>query len=150
MGVALRSYQGYERGEAEPSLQVLLGLVARGWSAHWLLTGEGEERAGAAFDRDSRPSGSVEAGVSHTMNLEVLRMAVGLADQLRGSLDARDYAEMLSLIYDLVLEGLPEAQIVSIAGRQASSRRFSGDKGSSQGSVSASDGAGKASRKAGG
>ncbi len=44
LGVALRSYQGYERGEAEPSLQVLRGLVAQGWSAHWLLTGEGPER----------------------------------------------------------------------------------------------------------
>lgn len=150
LGVALSSYQNYERGEREPSLHVLCEIVARGWSAHWLLTGEGPEtRAAAAFDRDSRPAGSVEAGVSHTMNLDVLRMAVGLADQLLGRTTPPDYAEIVSLIHDLVLEGLPEAQIVSIAGRQASSRRVAGGAGSSQGSAAAPASAVEASRKTG-
>jgi hypothetical protein len=154
LGVPLRTYQNYERGEREPSLDVLGGLVAKGWSAHWLLTGEGPERAetrtAAAFDRDSPPTGSVEAGVSHTMNLDVLRMAVGLADQLLGRTTPPEYAEIVSLIHDLVLEGLPEAQIVSIAGRQASSRRGSGGTGSSLGSAAAPADAAGVARKAGG
>lgn len=44
LGVGLSSYQNYERGEREPTLQLLGQLVAQGWSAHWLLTGEGPER----------------------------------------------------------------------------------------------------------
>lgn len=149
LGVALRTYQNYERGEREPSLEVLGGLIARGWSANWLLTGEGPERATAAFDTDSRPAGSVEAGVSHTMNLDVLRMAVGLADRLLGRETPPDYAEIVSLIHDLLLEGLPEAQIVSIAGRQASSRRLAGGSGRSQGSAAAPADAVGTIRKAG-
>jgi transcriptional regulator with XRE-family HTH domain len=148
MGVALPTYQNYERGLRVPDASALAPIAREGWNANWLLTGEGPERLGATFDKGLQPSGSVEAGVSHTMNLDVLRMAVGLADQLLGRTTPPDYAEIVSLIHDLVLEGLPEAQIVSIAGRQASSRRVAGGTGSSQGSAAAPASAAEASRKA--
>lgn len=53
IGVPLRTYQTYERGEREPNLQTLIATYERGWSLNWLLTGEGPERlealSGAAF-----------------------------------------------------------------------------------------------------
>lgn len=149
MGIAHRTYASYERDERVPDAEALAPLVDAGWNANWLLTGEGPERLGATFNKGLQPSGSVEAGVSHTMNLDVLRMAIGLADQLLGRTTPPDYAEIVSLIHDLVLEGLPEAQIVSIAGRQASSRRVAGGTGSSQGSAAAPASAAEGSRKTG-
>jgi transcriptional regulator with XRE-family HTH domain len=123
MGIAHRTYASYERDERIPDADALARLAEAGWNANWLLTGEGPERLEASSGAALSRSGSVVAGVSHSMNLDVLKMAVGLADQQLGRSTHPDYAEIVSLIYDLVLEGLPEAQIVSIAGRQASSRR---------------------------
>lgn len=149
-GIHKNTLGTYERAEREIGALPLIRLVRLGWNANWLLTGEGPEtRAAAGVDTDSRTAGSVVAGVSHTMNLDVLRMAIGLADQLLGRTTPPDYAEIVSLIHDLVLEGLPEAQIVSIAGRQASSRRVAGGTGSSQGSAAAPASAAEGSRKTG-
>lgn len=47
LGILMRSYQRYERGESEPSLHALAGLcVILGTSADWLLGLSGEARAG--------------------------------------------------------------------------------------------------------
>lgn len=55
LGVPLRTYQNYERGEREPDLRTLIALVALGWNANWLLTGEGPERLGDAISTSASP-----------------------------------------------------------------------------------------------
>lgn len=44
LGVPLRTYQNYERGDREPDHRTLVALHERGWSIIWLLTGVGPLR----------------------------------------------------------------------------------------------------------
>ena len=41
LGVALRTYQNYERDERPPSAEVLRAVAGLGWNPTWLLTGDG-------------------------------------------------------------------------------------------------------------
>lgn len=80
LGVAVSSYQHYERGERSPDAAFLARLGAEGWNVHWLVTGDGHQR----FDTVS----SAGADASQAMSLDretlarsmrVLELALELA-----------------------------------------------------------------------
>lgn len=108
LGVALRTYQNYERGEREPSLDVLGGLVAQGWSAHWLLTGEGPER----LNSDAAHAASHAAGLTPG-NVQAAAGAIAavlrhLGVESKPSAIAR---AVVALAADLDRRGVAKAQV---------------------------------------
>lgn len=52
LGVALRTYQNYERNERPPSAELLQAVASRGWNPTWVLTGEGDERLPPSADAE--------------------------------------------------------------------------------------------------
>jgi transcriptional regulator with XRE-family HTH domain len=76
-------------------------------SPGWLLTGKGAR------------SSSSEAGLSHPLKLEVLTVALELADQSlreRGlELPPPKRAELTALLYELLDEGMPQAKVLRFA-----------------------------------
>lgn len=92
-------------------MRTLSALQERGWSLDWLLFGEGEPyRAmggeGGGHRADSQP-----------MRSESLRIAITLAEK---ALDGRtlspdDYGELVTLIYEALVNGLPSAQVLAFA-----------------------------------
>lgn len=121
LGISGRTYAGYERGESEMGVEVLAKLVARGWNANWLLTGEGPERldqvAAAPQSQNERP--------------ERVRLAVQL---LREAEDAagrparwtpEQQGEATAILVRLLEIGTATAEVRSIAKQQI--RLFSGD-----------------------
>lgn len=108
LGVALRTYQNYERGEREPSLEVLSGLVARGWSAHWLLTGEGPERT----DCEPAHAASQTAGLSPG-NVQAAAGAIAAVLRHNGleALPSAIARAVVALAADLDKRGVAKAQV---------------------------------------
>jgi len=103
----------YERAAAEPPFMALANLcLAAGASMEWLATGEGEMRKGTetAPDQASQP-----------LRREDLMMAVQLASEALGNkvLPPGDHAELVTLLYELLIEGLPEATVLRFARRAA-------------------------------
>jgi transcriptional regulator with XRE-family HTH domain len=45
LGIAVRTYANYERGQREPDARVLSALAQQGWDINWVLTGAGAELA---------------------------------------------------------------------------------------------------------
>jgi len=59
LGLALTTYQNYERGERLPDAAMLARVAHQGWNAHWLLTGLGDERMQPVrADEDTTPYAS--------------------------------------------------------------------------------------------
>lgn len=110
LGVAQRTYAGYERGESEIGAEPLARLVSAGWNANWLLTGEGSERV-------YQVTAEVFAPPSQPVRAEDLSMAVQLAQEaLDGAtLPPPKYGELVALIYDALVHGLPSAQVIALA-----------------------------------
>lgn len=113
LGVPLRTYQNYERGEREPDARTLLALRERGWSVDWLLTGEGPERLRATGVAESSAPGYG----SQEMSGEHLMVATELAaEALEGLwLPQRRRFDLVALIYDALVKGLPYAEIIAFA-----------------------------------
>lgn len=139
------TYARWERGERDPGATDLIPLIEHGWNPLWLLTGDGPERLpddtdpevvakrAAALTGDAaaaewirafekgffvRGPLSVLTPTSQTpVRIEALRMALQLADEaLQGrALDAAHKAELVSLVYELLEEGLPEAKVLRFA-----------------------------------
>lgn len=109
LGVHKNTFARWERDEREPSASDLLVLVQKGWNPYWLLTGDGPERLDALPDAVSGPSQSLRP--------DTLKMAVTLAQEaLDGlTLDPGDYAELVSLIYDALHNGLESARVLAFA-----------------------------------
>lgn len=110
LGLHKNTLGTYERAEREMSALALLRVVRLGWNANWVLTGEGPERLDTLeFGEPALPSQSVRA--------EDLSMAVQLAQE---ALDGRtlpppQYGELVALIYDALVHGLPSAQVIALA-----------------------------------
>jgi transcriptional regulator with XRE-family HTH domain len=109
LGVHKNTYARWERGEAEIGANALQCLVEDGWNANWLLTGDGPERL------DSLQTATQSQ--SQGMRPEELTLSVQLAQEaLDGdTLDPPDYAQLVSLIYDALVNGLPSAQVIAFA-----------------------------------
>lgn len=113
MGVAKRTYASYERNERVPDAHVLQRLHAEGWNINWLLSGEGLERldmASQGIDASSRPN-------SQAVRQGDLTIAVTLAQEaLDGrTLSPAKYGQLVALIYDALVNGLPSAQVLAFA-----------------------------------
>jgi hypothetical protein len=108
MGVSADSLQRYIRQENMPPFDVLVRLcAAAGGRLDWLATGQGP-----MLYSETAPQGQ-----SHDVRLEGLTMAIQLAaEALDGKyLPPEKYAELVTLIYQGLEEGLPEATILRFA-----------------------------------
>lgn len=137
VGVAARTYAYYERDERFPDSEALARLVAQGWNANWLLTGEGPERLQALQ--------VAEEGVaygSQEMSGEHLSVAVELADEALSGLwlPRRRYYDLVALIYDALTQGLPYAQIIAFA--RPAAIHMAGGEGNDGGTEVAGEGEG--------
>ena len=136
LGLAHRTYQNYERDERLPDADCLARLVGQGWNANWLLTGDGPERGESVFTGIS--------GASQPLRDADLRMAVQLAQEaLDGwTLPPAQFAELVTLIYDALVHGLPSAQVIALARPAARGLRKGVEDGGSAMGGSGTDAAG--------
>lgn len=153
LGVPLRTYQTYERGQREPDGRTLQGCAEEGWNLHWVLTGQGPERTTDSHDpellakRNAALLGDAEAREwlrifekgffasmraaresSQDLSHEHLSVAIELADEVLTGLwlPKNRYAELVALIYDALMQGLPYAEILEFS--RPAARRLSGQK----------------------
>lgn len=141
LGVSKTTYSRWERGVREIGADGLKRLVELGWNPMWLLTGEGPERLEALQDKGSE----VVATQSQPAQLPDLKIAIKLTEE---ALDGRtlgpdDYAQLVTLIYDALVNGLPSAQVLAFA--RPASRGLSGDTGDGESTMGGS-GAGTAGK----
>jgi hypothetical protein len=117
MGVSSAALQRYIKEENEPPFGPLARLcVAAGASLNWLATGEGDMRTqtGAVREEPAQwPSDEPSQAVRH----EELTIALQLAAEALGEkeLPPAKHAELVTLIYELLVEGLPEAKVLRFA-----------------------------------
>lgn len=101
----------YEKGMAEPPFSAVASLcLEAGARMEWLATGEGAMQATQAWQ-------GVRDGASLAVRQPVLMMALQLASEALGEkeLPPAKHAELVSLIYELLEEGLPEAKVLRFA-----------------------------------
>jgi transcriptional regulator with XRE-family HTH domain len=120
LGVPLRTYQNYERGDREPDLRTYLALMERGWNANWLLTGEGPERldqlvAHVAEDRADYLSQPVKQEYLTIAFQLVDEVADELARQRKPPLSPDKRAAMFTAMCGLLSEGMPQAKVLHFA-----------------------------------
>lgn len=128
LGVPLRTYQNYEQDKREPDLRTLAGLHSRGWNLNWVLTGEGPERL-KTLSSDGGGAGSAGSSVlSQPVRPAEITLAVQLAEEaLEGKrLGPEDYGQLVALILDALVNGLPNAQVLAFARPAARGIRGSG------------------------
>lgn len=125
-GLSTASVRNYETEVRPPSPEFLAALALDGWSLNWLLTGTGPEQVvGASHISDIRaPYGSA----SQDLSVGHLTIAIELADEaLRGLwLPRSGYAELVALVYNALMQGLPYAAILDIARPAAKERAGQG------------------------
>jgi len=118
LGVHKNTYGGYERGETEIGAGAIFRLVAEGWNANWLLTGEGPERIEQLLKVADE---SAANGGSQDLRERALRLAIEMIDQAlataRKELSVPQRAEAYVLLADLIMdeEDLPNAKVVQLA-----------------------------------
>ena len=113
-GISAAALQRYIREENTPPFDVVARLCsAAGGRMEWIASG-----AGAKLAKDETPVSTV----SQTLRREDLTMALQLAAEALEdkSLSPPKHAELVTLIYELLEEGLPEAKVLRFA-RAASS-----------------------------
>lgn len=121
MGVAHRTYASYERNERIPDANALAPLVAEGWNANWLLTGEGPERLEALTSSQPRVEPVGDDWSSQAERIDAMKLAVELLDSELAKagkvLPPDKRAEAYLLLCDLLLEPgeLPSAKVVQLA-----------------------------------
>lgn len=101
-GVSQTVIRKYLAGESEPTRPALIALARTGGaSVGWLAAGE-----------ETAPQSQ-----SHAVRRDSLKMAVQLAEEALGGryLVPADYAELVDLIYDALVNGLPSAQVLAFA-----------------------------------
>lgn len=105
-GVSQTVIRKYLSGESEPTRPALVSMArAGGASVGWLVAGE------ESVQETAQPS------QSHPVRRDALKMAIQLAQE---ALDGRtlvpaDYAELVDLIYEALVNGLPSAQVLAFA-----------------------------------
>ncbi len=108
MGVSTDALARYIRGENMPAFEIAARLcLAAGVSLEWLATGKEPET----------PQNQGENVTSQILRREDVKLAVQLAEE---ALDGRrlgpaDYAELVALIHDALVNGLPSAQVLAFA-----------------------------------
>ena len=85
--------------------------VAKGVRMEWLASGEGEMHAASTGTQTASDS------ASQGLRRDDLKMALQLAAEALGDkvLPPEKHAEMVTLIYELLEDGLPEAQVLRFA-----------------------------------
>lgn len=103
LGIPLRTYQNYERGEREPDLRVYLATLRMGWNINWLLTGEGPERLEALSGKGFSGSQAVR------VDGETLRDSVEAVDAALAAMhidaSGAERAELYSAMYEYLASG---------------------------------------------
>ncbi|WP_345778742.1 helix-turn-helix transcriptional regulator [Xanthomonas nasturtii] len=117
MGIAKRTYASYERNERVPDALMLKPLLDEGWNANWLISGNGSERLEALNDRGFATDETADTPLSQPPRFESLTLAIQLAEEALdgGRLEPADYAQLVSLIHDALVNGLPSAQVLAFA-----------------------------------
>lgn len=107
MQVSSAALQRYIAEENMPPFDAVARLcLAAGVRLEWLATGEGDMRSQAA-----------PGGASQPLRRDDLTMALQLASEALGEkeLPPAKHAELVTLIYELLEEGLPEAKVLRFA-----------------------------------
>lgn len=117
LGVHKNTYGRWERGEREMGAAALAGLHSIGWNLNWVLTGEGPERLEALQDSGFSGNAASQAAASQPVRLADITLAVQLAEEaLEGKrLGPEDYGQLVGLIHDALVNGLPSAQVLAFA-----------------------------------
>lgn len=117
LGVHHNTYARWERGERDPGATDLVPLAEQGWNINWLLTGSGPERLDQAASLRVRDSGDTTYGPAPQVDIERLRLALQVSQEELGGrvLPPDKWAELVSIIYELIEEDLPQATIRRIA-----------------------------------
>jgi len=121
LGVSARTYTYWEYGQREVSTHALGLLVAEGWNANWVVTGKGPERLDELLSNGNRIGEAPGRYLSQDLSEDHLIIAIELADEaVRAAAgDHRPprllYGRLLRLIYQGVTQGLPMAEVRSIA-----------------------------------
>jgi hypothetical protein len=101
----------YEKATSEPPFAAMAALCkAAGVRLEWLATGEGEMLVLPTTSHTQEPA-------SQAVRQQTLTIALQLASEALGKkeLPAAKHAELVSLIYELLDEGLPEAKVLRFA-----------------------------------
>lgn len=107
MGVSSAALQRYIAEQNMPPFDAVARLcLAAAVRMEWIATGEGEMRAEPAPHGPSQP-----------LRRDDLTMALQLASEALGDkeLPPAKHAELVTLIYELLEEGLPEAKVLRFA-----------------------------------
>lgn len=108
MGVSSAALQRYIKGENMPPFDAVARLcVEAGVRMEWLATG----------DEPMRTAETASDGGSQPLRRDDLKMALQLATEALGDrvLPPDKHAELVTLIYELLEEGLPEAKVLRFA-----------------------------------
>jgi hypothetical protein len=112
----------YEKGASEPPFMPLARMcLATNTRMEWLATGAGEMLSigdqRVAESRGVDDAQTAPDGASQAVQREALTMALQLAAEALGDkvLPPAKHAELVSIIYDCLVEGLPEAKVLRIA-----------------------------------
>ncbi|QWN20108.1 XRE family transcriptional regulator [Xanthomonas citri] len=117
LGIPLKTYQTYEQGKREPDLRTLEAIWDQGFDLHWLLFGSEEEGNKPLRGKGLVTDETADTSPSQPPRFESLTLAIQLAEEALdgGRLEPADYAQLVSLIHDALVNGLPSAQVLAFA-----------------------------------
>ncbi|MCP3048365.1 helix-turn-helix domain-containing protein [Xanthomonas euvesicatoria pv. allii] len=117
VGIHKNTLGTYERGERELGASALMGYARLGWNINWVLMGDGPDRLETLQDNGFAADETADAAPSQPPRLESLTLAIQLAEEALdgGRLEPADYAQLVSLIHDALVNGLPSAQVLAFA-----------------------------------
>ncbi len=117
LGVHRNTYRSWEEGKTNVGIEAVMALSLKGWNANWILTGEGPERLPDPAHPRYRVADSGLMTPSQSLATTDLKQALRLASEaLDGKMIAPDeHAKLVTLIFELLAEGLPEAKVLHFA-----------------------------------
>lgn len=121
-GISESTVKNWVDGVADPSRARCLAL-ARGTGASllWLVSGEGPMWA---KDVNSAAAGDSQSQVLSQESLTIaVQLAIEAVEERRGTLPPSQMAELIAIIYELLVDGLPEAKILRLARASAMEER---------------------------
>ena len=110
MGVSSAALQRYIKGDNMPPFDAVARLcIAAGVRMEWIATEQGAMRVSS--------SETASDSASQAVQREALTMALQLSAEALGDkvLPPAKHAELVSIVYDCLVEGLPEAKVLRIA-----------------------------------
>ncbi|MCC5074336.1 helix-turn-helix domain-containing protein [Xanthomonas campestris] len=117
VGIHKNTLGTYERGERELGASALMGYARLGWNINWVLMGDGPDRLETLQDNGFAADETADTPLSQSPRFESLTLAIQLAEEALdgGKLVPADYAQLVSLIHDALVNGLPSAQVLAFA-----------------------------------